>query len=73
MAYTKMEEMMEKSNDDNFDLLTIYEMAEILKISSSSAYKLAQFGEIPSIRINKSVRIRKSDLNSFIIKNISKL
>jgi excisionase family DNA binding protein len=47
------------------------EIASILKISRSMAYRLIQEGAIPSVRINHSVRVRSSDLEAYIQKNWS--
>ena len=49
---------------------TVPEVAEILKISKSQAYRLVQHGEIPCIRIGKkSVRIAESDLQEWLLEN----
>lgn len=45
------------------------EVARILNISRSQAYKLMQQGEIPTIRIGRSVRVRYESLWSFIEEN----
>lgn len=42
------------------------EVAHILNISRSQAYKLMQQGEIPTIRIGRSVRVHYESLWSFI-------
>jgi len=47
-------------------LLRIEEMAKILRISRSLAYRLVQRGEIPSVRINTAVRILPADLDRYI-------
>jgi len=47
------------------------EVARILNISRSQAYKLMQQGEIPTIRIGRSVRVRYESLWSFIEENTS--
>jgi len=45
------------------------EVARILNISRSQAYKLMQQGEIPTVRIGRSVRVRYESLWSFIEEN----
>lgn len=47
-------------------LLKAEDVAEILSISKSLAYRLIQQGFIPSVRINRAVRVKPSDLNAFI-------
>ena len=51
-------------------LLSVPQVAEVLNISISSAYQLSQTGEIPSVRIGRSVRVRPEDLQSFIQANL---
>jgi excisionase family DNA binding protein len=50
-------------------LLNVRDIVRILNISRSLAYRLVQSGEIPSVRIKSSVRIRKQDLDAFIQKS----
>ena len=50
-------------------LLTAPDVARILNISKCAAYKLIQLNQIPSIRINRNVRVRSEDLEEFIIQN----
>ena len=50
-------------------LLTAPDVARILSISKGAAYKLIQINQIPSIRINRSARVRPEDLDEFISQN----
>ena len=52
----------------NYDLklLKAAEVASVLNISISQVYRLMQTGEIPTVRMNRSVRIRQVDLKEFI-------
>jgi len=50
-------------------LLRASEVASILNVSRSLAYRLMKQGDIPSIRINRVVRVRPSDLKVFIEDN----
>jgi excisionase family DNA binding protein len=63
--------MINSSNSTEYILLRAAEVAEILKISRSMAYRLIRFGFIPSVRINHSVRVRQGDLETYIQKNWS--
>jgi len=47
-------------------LLRISEVAEALSISRSSAYVLIHAGEIPVLRIGRSVRVSADDLQAWI-------
>jgi excisionase family DNA binding protein len=50
-------------------LLTAPDVARILNISKGAAYQLIQLKQIPSIRINRNVRVRPEDLDEFISQN----
>ncbi|UCD98179.1 MAG: helix-turn-helix domain-containing protein [Chloroflexota bacterium] len=50
-------------------LLTAPDVARILNISKGAAYKLIQLIQIPSVRINRNVRVRPEDLDEFIAQN----
>jgi excisionase family DNA binding protein len=50
-------------------LLKAKEVADILQVSRSMAYRMMQRGEIPTIRVGNAVRVRGSDLEEFIKKS----
>jgi excisionase family DNA binding protein len=50
-------------------LLNAKQVAEILNISKSKTYRFMQLGEIPTVRIGKSRRVRPEDLIEYINKN----
>lgn len=52
-------------------LLTGNDVARILNVSRSFAYILMRRGEIPTVRIGRSVRVRPGDLERFIEANIT--
>jgi excisionase family DNA binding protein len=47
-------------------ILTVPEVADVLKLSKSKVYALIERGEMPVVRIGKSVRILASDLVAWI-------
>ncbi len=59
---------LEKSSQPNESgaLLTAGEVAKILKISKSKAYRMIKIKEIPSVTMGKTVRVRPRDLEKFI-------
>jgi excisionase family DNA binding protein len=50
-------------------LLKINDVASTLNISRSLAYFIVETGELPAVRIGRSVRIKSEDLRAFIEKN----
>jgi excisionase family DNA binding protein len=53
-------------------LLKAEEVARILGISRSFAFLLMRRGDITTVRIGRSVRVRPQDLERFISQNLSK-
>jgi excisionase family DNA binding protein len=65
---------MEKDIQNNSEklpsrLLTGKDVAYLLKISSSQAYKIMRRGELPAVHIGKSIRVKPEDLETFIEQN----
>lgn len=53
-------------NNDNEKLLKAKQVAELLQVSRSLAYRLMQDGTIPTVRFGGSVRVWQQDLMVFI-------
>jgi excisionase family DNA binding protein len=54
---------------DSEPLLRASDIAIRLNISRSLAYKLMQIGEIPTVKIFRSIRVKFSDLEEYINRN----
>jgi excisionase family DNA binding protein len=48
-------------------LLTVQEAAEFLRISRNSAYELVARGEVPAIRLGRTIRIPRSLLARWVL------
>jgi len=48
------------------EILTIREVAELLKINEKTAYRLTAKGKIPGFRVGGSWRFRLSDIDQWI-------
>ena len=53
-------------------LLRAEEVAKILNISRSFAYKLMSTKKLSTVQIGRSIRVRISDLNIFVENNVNK-
>jgi excisionase family DNA binding protein len=51
---------------DTDELLTVDQVADILKLGRTRLYEIMDRGDLPSIRIGRSRRILPSDLNCYI-------
>lgn len=48
------------------EYLKVPEVAEMLQIARSRAYELVGSGEIPSVRIGRSVRVSRKELDHWL-------
>jgi excisionase family DNA binding protein len=48
------------------DYLTIREVAEELRVSKMTIYRLVHSGELPCIRVGRSFRIERHELNAYL-------
>ena len=58
----------ELSTNTVTNLLKANDVAKRLNISRSLAYQLMQNGKIPTVRINRTIRVKESDLEEFVQK-----
>ncbi len=48
------------------EFFTIDELQAYLKVSRAFAYRLTQTGEIPSYRVGRCVRVRRTDVEAYL-------
>ncbi len=47
-------------------LLRVNEVARLLGVSRSTAYAIVATGELPSVRLGRAVRVRRTDLEAWL-------
>lgn len=47
---------------------TVNEVADHLRVSSMTVYRLVKAGDLPAVRIGKSYRVREDDLDAYLAK-----
>ena len=47
-------------------LLTVGEVADMLRVSNMTVYRLIKAGEMPALRVGRNYRIREADLTAFL-------
>lgn len=52
--------------DTEHEWLKVPEVAQVLRIARSRAYELVGSGEIPSVRIGRSVRVSRKELDRWL-------
>jgi excisionase family DNA binding protein len=50
------------------EVLTIREIAELLKLAEKTVYSMAQRGEIPAFKVRGQWRVRRSEMERWIDK-----
>jgi excisionase family DNA binding protein len=58
---------MDQSNDElSARLLTVSEVAQTLRVSNMTVYRLVSAGQLPALRVGRSVRLRAEDVESYL-------
>ena len=52
--------------DVDHRLLTVREVADLMRVSTMTVYRLIRAGELPAIRVGKHFRIRETELNGYL-------
>jgi excisionase family DNA binding protein len=52
--------------DEQHEWLKVPEVARIIRVARSRAYELVAEGEIPSVRIGRSVRVSRRELDKWL-------
>jgi excisionase family DNA binding protein len=47
-------------------LFTVAEVAEVMRVSNMTVYRLIKSGELPAVRVGKGYRIFEADLEGFL-------
>ena len=64
-------ETINQTSDPVSRLLRPDDVARRLNISKSLAYRLLEQGQIPTVRFNRTVRVRQADLDAFVERSYS--
>lgn len=54
------------TNHANARFLTVAEVADLLRVSNMTVYRLVNAGELPAARVGKSYRIREDDIDRYL-------
>lgn len=47
-------------------LLTVAEVAAVLRVSNMTVYRLIKAAELPAVRVGKSYRLREDDVDKYL-------
>jgi excisionase family DNA binding protein len=60
---------METSNDGRLEFMTVIELAEYLRISRASVYRLVRQRQIPVSKVGRQLRFRKDTVDVWLSKD----
>ncbi len=53
-------------NENQSRFVTVAEVADQLRVSNMTVYRLVQSGQLPAVRVGRSYRIRDIDVDRFL-------
>ena len=53
-------------NEDKGKFLTVAEVAEIMRVSKMTVYRLVHSGELPAVRVGRSFRVNEMAVNEYL-------
>ena len=53
------------------DLLSIFQVCQELRMGKSWVYRRIQSGEIPSVKLGHNIKVRREDLEGYLVDNSS--
>ena len=57
---------MAKPMDSQTRFVTVSEVANLLRVSNMTVYRLVQAGALPAVRVGRSYRIREEDVDRYL-------
>ena len=54
------------SSESRSRFVTVSEVANLLRVSNMTVYRLVQAGQLPAIRVGRSYRIRDDDVDKYL-------
>jgi excisionase family DNA binding protein len=46
--------------------LTVQEVAELMRVSTMTVYRLIKSGDLPAVRVGRSFRVRDEDVDAYL-------
>ncbi len=54
------------ANESRSRFVTVAEVADLLRVSNMTVYRLVQAGQLAAIRVGRSYRIREEDVDKYL-------
>ena len=53
-------------SDERRHFMTVAEVAQLLRVSTMTVYRLIKSGELPAVRVGRSYRLRPGDVDQYL-------
>jgi len=50
----------------SLELLTVRDVARVLRVSTATVYRLCDTGELPQVRVSNAIRVHPEDLEDYV-------
>lgn len=50
----------------NSRFLTVQEVADLMRVSAMTVYRLIRSGDLPAVRVGRSFRVAESDVDAYL-------
>ncbi|AHW63086.1 MAG: helix-turn-helix domain-containing protein [Corynebacterium sp.] len=54
------------ANNDSGTFLTVAEVAELMRVSKMTVYRLVHSGELPAVRVGRSFRVHEQAVEEYL-------
>ena len=54
------------AKSDNGTFLTVAEVADIMRVSKMTVYRLVHSGELPAVRVSRSFRVHETAVSEYL-------
>ena len=54
------------AREDHGTFLTVAEVADIMRVSKMTVYRLVHSGELPAVRVGRSFRVHETAVNKYL-------
>lgn len=58
--------VIQMANDEKGKFLTVAEVADIMRVSKMTVYRLVHSGELPAVRVGRSFRVNESAVSEYL-------
>jgi excisionase family DNA binding protein len=62
----KDENMANAGKNDNGTFLTVAEVADLMRVSKMTVYRLVHSGELPAVRVGRSFRVHEQAVEEYL-------